>query len=135
MKKKIIYFTLSILIILVGYVLVFPENYIGCSFLKLCTQNYVGFSIGQSLFFGFIPILIWFFVCLFLDFKKIKFSYNVFNYWLPISAILVFLTPTECRATLDICLDKEKLSLLLGILFLIFSIIYFIILLIQNRKK
>jgi len=125
MKKKIIYLTFSLLMILVGFILISPENSIGCSFLKLCTDNYIGFSVGRVLFFSFMPIAIWFFFCLFISSDRIKKSYSLFNVFFLITIVVIYILPTDCNplSGLFCIFTRDLMGLILAFVFIIISVI------------
>jgi len=72
MKKKIIYLIFSIAMALLGFTLIFSSS----------VSNSVAFSIGQPLFYGFLPIVVYFAILLFFNLDNVKSQYKLFNYYL-----------------------------------------------------
>lgn len=122
MKLKITYLLFSIVVVLLGFFLIFSPK----------ISDSIAFNIGQPLFYGFLPILIYFLILLFFNLDRIKSQYKLFNYYLFGSIVLVFLTPIDCRAPLDLCINKQTSAIILSILFIFISLIYSLV---QFLKK
>jgi len=122
---KTTYLVFSGVMVLVGFLLVFASVDI---------YN-ISYLIGEPILFGFVPVLIYFSVSYFLNESKILFQYKLFNYYLIVSLFLILLTPSDCNAPLGICVNQSMLSLFLSIIFILISIIYFIIQFFKNKKN
>jgi len=130
---------LSILGIVAGFFIVYPEYFGICSDDQNCIDSkFLIFNIAHPLVIGLIP-LIPILVILFF------FSREVFSTWkkfaivlIPISIILITITPVYCDAPLNLCLDKKLSTWLYSIGFSILSliiIIYKSVLILLARQK
>ena len=105
----------------------FPGNYSFCHVLQSCSDSsFLILNVGHPLVVGLIPFV---FVLIILFF----FSREVFSTWkkfaivlIPISIILITITPVYCDAPLNLCLNKILVTRFTSIGFSILSLIIII---------
>ena len=118
---------LSILGIVVGFFIVYPEYFGICGVDQNCIDSkFLIFNVAHPLVIGLIPLVPILVIMLFL-------SREVFETWkkfaivlIPISVILITITPVYCDAPLNLCLDKKLITWLTSIGFSILSLIIII---------
>lgn len=135
-KIKIISFLVStILLSGVGYVLSQAASFGICPdhAWENCRMPLI--EIGEPLFiiFGALSLILLLLVFL---------AENVFLAWkrlllwtLPVVAILIIITPAQCHAPLNLCFERERVSMLLATLILIISLLIILIKSIQLHRQ
>lgn len=129
----------SILGIISGFFIVYPEYFGVCVNNQDCIDSkFLIFNIAHPLVLGLIPLLPILFILLFLP-------RAIFNTWkkfavfiIPISIVLIIITPVYCHAPLGLCFDKKLTTQFLSISFAIISliiIIYKSVRILLERKK
>lgn len=125
----------KILVVLLGLVLLglgvglifFPGSYSFCRFFQSCTDSsFLILNVGHPLVVGLIPLIPILFILLF-------FSKEIFNTWkkfaiflIPLSIILIIITPVYCHAPLNLCFNKILTTRFTSIGFSILSLIIII---------
>lgn len=122
MKKKLIYFVLSLILIIIGYTLISPES-IGFCKPYGCMNSFRVFAVGQPLFFGILPITLTFLVLLFIKNERIGNLYKIFLPYFLVSVALIFAMPLDCSVFDPICITKSTVAIFLGLVFFIFSMV------------
>ena len=105
----------------------FPGNYSFCHTLQSCTDSdFLILNVGHPLVVGLIPLI---FILIILFF----FPSEVFKFWkkfaiilIPISIILITITPVYCDAPLNLCFNKILTTRFTSIIFAIISLIIII---------
>lgn len=131
---------MSILGIITGFFIVYPESFGVCVNNQDCMDSeFLIFNIAHPLVLGLIPLLPILFILLFLP-KEIFKTWKKFAIVLiPISIILITITPIQCSAPLGMCFDKKLITRFLSITFSIISLIIIIYksvrILLMRRKQ
>jgi len=105
----------------------FPGNYSFCRTFQSCSDSdFLILNVGHPLVVGLIPFI-------FILFLLFFFSKNIFNTWkkfaivlIPISIILITITPVYCDAPLNLCFNKILTTRFTSIGFAIISLIIII---------
>lgn len=117
----------SILGIMLGFFIVYPEYFGVCTDGQDCIDSkFLIFNVAHPLVLGLIPLAPILFILFFLP-------RTIFNTWkklavflIPISIILIIITPVYCDAPLGLCFDKKLITQFLSISFSIISLIIII---------
>lgn len=126
--RKILAILLGLSLVLLGVGLAFfPGNYSFCHILQICSDSsFLILNVGHPLVVGLIPFIFVLFILLFL-------SREIFNAWkkftivfIPISVILIIITPVYCNAPLNMCFNKILTTRFTSIGFAILSLIIII---------
>lgn len=79
------------------------------------------------------PVMIWSSLLFIIFFILIFLSKEIFKTWkkiaivlIPVSIILIIITPIQCSAPLGLCFDKSRLTIFLSVIFSIISLIIII---------
>src|SRR3989344_3201373 len=125
----------SFLLLVVGYLLAYPELFGWClDNDSICISKFSK-NFGEPVFFMSLSllvvsvVLVFFTDTLFRIWMKFAFGYLIFF------AILITMLPTACQSWLFSCLTKENGTFLAGGLFVFLSLLIIIISSIRNRRK
>jgi hypothetical protein len=125
----------SLLGVAVGLFFASPRSVGLCSQYDYKCSAVIGEGVGVPLMLFGVCIL---FLSLLLRFLNEK----IFRTWsrfaliyLPIAALLLYLTPVQCDAPLGLCTDRELVTWWLAGLFVIVSLIIIIVKLVRLRKR
>lgn len=135
-KNKILFLLGASLIVLgVSYLVVYPEfmGLCGVSSGETCIAPY-GTSIGEPLFIGVLSIIAVLLVLMFSEksFRKIK----IFSYiYIPISVVIIYLTPVTSSDPFLPLIDREQVTILLSAGYFIISLIIMAVLFVKGRHQ
>ncbi|MDH4330108.1 MAG: hypothetical protein OEV93_00975 [Candidatus Moranbacteria bacterium] len=120
-KKESIILMTSIILFLIGYAIVYPENMGICDRNNdACIYSMPTFTIGEPLLFGSISLVV---VSIFLFFTNKK-SFDIWKkfsiIYLPIAIILILITPVTSGGLINI--NKELTTMWLAGIFFVVSL-------------
>ena len=118
MKKKILYLFMSLILVLIGFFILTPESVNYCI---NCFDNSLTFDIGQPLFFAFIPFILLLTVALFFKEERVKSNYIIFNIYIGVFIVLVYLLPRNCNIFTPFCPSKTIITFILSVVFVLYS--------------
>lgn len=122
-KILIILLLLSIILLVSGYIIVFPENYGVCVKGDYACIYPNANVIGEPLFFGLIPLIP---ILIILQFfrREVVVAWAKFAVVLmPVIILMIYNTPVQCSAPLGLCFDKKSITRFLSEGFAILSLI------------
>ena len=112
----------SLLGIVLGYILLYPETFGICSSENRDCIYPLAFNFGEPLMFGLIPVTIAPIAMLFSSESVFKLWKKFALVYVPLSVLWIIFSPVSCNAPANMCFDKEMISWITSVGFLVITL-------------